>query len=36
MVNSTGAVSVNLVPLMVPEDLDAAAAKTPSFRAPGT
>lgn len=36
MVNSTGAVSVNLLPLMTPEDLDAAAGKTPSFRAPGS
>jgi uncharacterized protein with GYD domain len=36
MVNSTGAVSLHLVPLMTVEDLDAAAAKTPSFRAPGT
>jgi uncharacterized protein with GYD domain len=35
MVNSTGAVSLHLVPLMTPEDLDAAAAKTPSYRAPG-
>lgn len=34
-VNSTGAVSVNLTPLMTPEDLDAAAAKTPAYRAPG-
>lgn len=36
MVNSSGAVSVNLVPLMTAEDVDAAAAKTPSYRAPGT
>jgi uncharacterized protein with GYD domain len=35
MINSTGAVNVNLVPLMTPEDLDAAASKTPSYRAPG-
>jgi uncharacterized protein with GYD domain len=35
MVNSTGAVSLNLVPLMTPEDIDAAAAKTPSYRSPG-
>jgi uncharacterized protein with GYD domain len=35
MVNSTGAVSLHLVPLLTPEDLDAAAAKTPSYRAPG-
>ena len=35
MINSTGAVTLNLVPLMTPETLDAAAAKTPSYRAPG-
>jgi uncharacterized protein with GYD domain len=35
MVSSTGAVRVHLVPLITPEDLDAAAAKTPSYRAPG-
>lgn len=35
MINSTGAVTLNLVPLMTPEDLDAAVAKTPSYRAPG-
>ena len=35
IVNSTGAVSLNLVPLMTPEDIDAAAAKTPSYRSPG-
>jgi uncharacterized protein with GYD domain len=36
MINSTGAVSLNLVPLMTPEDVDAAAAMTPSYRAPGS
>ena len=36
MINSSGAVSVNLTPLMTPEDVDAAAAKTPTYRAPGT
>ncbi len=36
MINSSGAVSINLTPLMTPEDVDAAAAKTPSYRAPGT
>ena len=36
MVNSSGAVSLHLVKLMTPEDLDAAATKTPSYRAPGT
>ena len=35
-INSTGAVSLNLVPLLTPEELDAAVAKTPSYRAPGT
>ena len=35
MVNSTGAVRLNLVPLMTPADLDAATRKTPSYRAPG-
>jgi uncharacterized protein with GYD domain len=36
MINSTGSVSLHLVPLMTPEDLDAAVTKTPSYRAPGT
>ena len=35
MINSTGAVSVHLIPLMTPEDIDAATTKTPSYRAPG-
>jgi uncharacterized protein with GYD domain len=35
MVNSTGSVKVRLKPLMTPEDLDEAAKKTPSYRAPG-
>jgi uncharacterized protein with GYD domain len=35
MINSTGNVSVRLKPLMSPEDLDEAAKKTPSYRAPG-
>jgi uncharacterized protein with GYD domain len=35
MVNGSGAVSLHLVPLLTPEDLDAAAAKSPSYRAPG-
>ena len=35
LVNSTGAVSLNLVPLLTPEAVDAAVAKTPSYRAPG-
>ncbi|WP_166877442.1 MULTISPECIES: GYD domain-containing protein [unclassified Salinibacterium] len=35
MINSTGAVSVHLMPLMTPEDIDAATTKTPAYRAPG-
>ena len=35
LVNASGAVSLNLTPFMTPEDVDAAAAKTPSYRAPG-
>ena len=35
MINSTGSVNVRLKPLMMPEDLDDAAKKTPSYRAPG-
>ncbi|WP_247826569.1 GYD domain-containing protein [Arthrobacter antioxidans] len=35
MINSSGAVNLRLTPLMTPEDLDAAASKTPSYRAPG-
>jgi uncharacterized protein with GYD domain len=36
MINSTGAVSLRLVPLITPQELDAAASTTPSYRAPGT
>jgi uncharacterized protein with GYD domain len=36
LINASGAVSLNLTPLMTPEDVDAAVAKTPSYRAPGT
>lgn len=36
MINSTGAVELKLTPLMTVEEVDAAAAKTPSYRAPGT
>ena len=36
IINSSGAVSINLTPLMTAEDVDAAVAKTPSYRAPGT
>ena len=35
LINSTGAVSISLTPLMTPEDLDAAASKSPSYRPPG-
>ncbi|MEO8693564.1 MAG: GYD domain-containing protein [Acidimicrobiales bacterium] len=35
MVNSSGAVTLNLVPLLTAETLDAAAAKTATYRAPG-
>ena len=35
MINSSGAVNLRLTPLMTAEDLDAAASKTPSYRAPG-
>ena len=35
MINSSGAVDLRLTPLMSPEDIDAAASKTPSYRAPG-
>jgi len=36
LINSTGAVRVRLTPLMDVETVDAAAAKTPTYRAPGT
>jgi uncharacterized protein with GYD domain len=35
LINSTGAVSLSFTPLLTPEDLDAAAAKSPSYRPPG-
>ncbi len=35
MINSSGAVSVDLTPLMTPEDVDAAMTKAPSYRPPG-
>lgn len=34
-INSSGAVKLNLVPLMAPEALDGMSAKQPSYRAPG-
>jgi uncharacterized protein with GYD domain len=36
MVNGTGAVSLSLVPLMSPEEVDAAAQKSPTYRPPGS
>lgn len=35
LIQSTGAVKIQMTPLMTPEDLDAAAAMTPSYRPPG-
>ena len=35
LINSTGNVNVRLKPLMTVEDIDEAARKTPSYRAPG-
>ena len=34
-INATGAVTLSLTPLMTPEDVDAAVAKSPSYRKPG-
>ncbi len=36
LVNASGAVAISLTPLMSAEDLDAAAAKSPTYRPPGT
>ena len=36
LISSSGAVEISLTPLLTVEDLDAAAQKTPSYRAPGT
>lgn len=36
LINSSGAVSVSLTPLLTPEDIDAAAAKSPSYQPPGS
>ncbi len=36
LINSSGAISLNLTPLMTPEDVDAASKKSPTYRAPGT
>jgi uncharacterized protein with GYD domain len=35
MINSSGRVNVRLTPLMTPDEVDAAVAKTPSYRPPG-
>ena len=34
-VNGSGAVSVTTIPLITPEEIDAAARKVPAYRAPG-
>ena len=34
-VNASGAVRISTVPLITPEEIDAAAKKTVSYRAPG-
>lgn len=36
MINASGKIALDLTPLMTPEDVDAAVAKTASYRAPGT
>jgi uncharacterized protein with GYD domain len=36
LVNSSGAIRGTMIPLMTAEDLDRAAALSPSFRPPGT
>jgi uncharacterized protein with GYD domain len=36
MINASGKITLDLTPLMTPEDVDAAVAKTASYRAPGT
>ena len=35
IINGSGAVSVSLTPLITVDEVDAAAAKTPSYRPPG-
>jgi uncharacterized protein with GYD domain len=35
-VNASGAVTLSLTPLITPEEVDAAAKKVPTYRAPGT
>jgi uncharacterized protein with GYD domain len=36
LINASGSVTFNLTPLMTPEEVDAATAKSPSYRAPGS
>lgn len=36
LINASGSVEVMLTPLMTPEDVDAAASKSPTYRPPGT
>jgi uncharacterized protein with GYD domain len=36
LINSSGAISVTLTPLITAEELDAAASKTPAYRPPGS
>jgi len=36
LVNSSGAVSLSLIPLMSAEDIDAATTKSPNYRPPGS
>lgn len=36
LINSSGAISVSLTPLITAEDLDAASSKTPAYSPPGT
>ena len=36
MINATGAVTIDLTPLMTVEDVDAAMTKSPSYRPPGS
>jgi uncharacterized protein with GYD domain len=35
IINSSGAVSLSLTPLMTVEEVDAAVSKTPNYRPPG-
>ena len=35
LIGSSGSVEISLTPLLTVEDIDAAAAKSPSYRAPG-